>query len=169
MDVIWERNKLVHGIELNPDMEKHLKGKPYRQFIKFADFLELKPELAYEFERVVMNPPFTRQQDIDHIYHAFKFLGKAGVLVSLLSPSPFFRTNKKSVEFRAWLEKHKAEIVDVPAGAFKESGTPLMPHGTSVGPQSLNPSLPFSIASLTRRHGGMGSKQLIPLKRSVML
>jgi hypothetical protein len=40
-----------------------------------------------------------------------------------MSVSPFGRENKKSVDFREWLNENNAETVDVPAGAFKESGT----------------------------------------------
>jgi hypothetical protein len=43
--------------------------------------------------------------------------------VSVVSESPFFRSNKKSIEFRAWLDENNAEIIDNDPGAFKESGT----------------------------------------------
>lgn len=46
-----------------------------------------------------------------------------GVLVSVLSPSPFWRTDRKSADFRDWLSEVCAEVFDVPEGAFKESGT----------------------------------------------
>jgi type I restriction-modification system DNA methylase subunit len=85
------------------------------------DFLSVKP--VEEFDRVVMNPPFSKQQDVDHILHAWEFLKPGGILVSICSPSPFFRENKKSIDFRQFLEDNEADIHDLPEGSFKESGT----------------------------------------------
>ena len=48
-----------------------------------------------EYDRIVMNPPFEAGQDIDHVRHAFQFLKDGGRLVSIMSPSPFFREDKK--------------------------------------------------------------------------
>lgn len=122
-DVLYERApEHLICIEINNDMKKYLNEKPYTCMVG-NDFLDYKPETIKPFERVVMNPPFSKQQDIDHIYHAFDLLKSRGILVSVMSPSPFFRTNEKSIKFREWLESLNAEIVDVPEGAFKESGT----------------------------------------------
>ena len=120
-DVIYERVGDVTCVEVNADMERYLAEKPYGYTI--ADFLALMPGEVGEFDRIVMNPPFSKQQDIDHICHAYSLLKPGGVLVSILSPSPFYRTNKKSVDFREWLDTLGAEVVDIDAGAFKESGT----------------------------------------------
>ncbi len=51
--------------ELNTDMEKFLSGKPYS--VEYIDFMEVtRDELgALGVDRVVMNPPFTRLQDVD--------------------------------------------------------------------------------------------------------
>jgi len=86
-----------------------------------ADFL-LVPSLE-RFDKVVMNPPFSNQQDIDHILHAYKALKSSGILVSVISESAFFRNNNKSIQFREWLTENNAEIIDLESGAFKESGT----------------------------------------------
>jgi hypothetical protein len=123
-DVIYEQNQNLICIEMNNEMKKYLGDKPYTCMVG-NDFLEYKPGEVMEFDRIVMNPPFSKQQDIDHIYHAYDLLESGGILVSVMSPSPFFRTNKKSVDFRNWLEKLGTEIVDVAPGAFKESGTQI--------------------------------------------
>lgn len=47
------------------------------------------------------------------------------ILVSVVSESPFFRTDKKSVTFRGFLEAHDAEVYKLDAGAFHESGTEI--------------------------------------------
>jgi len=126
-DVIYERGATdIFGVELNNEMRKHLNEKPYTT-VTGLDFLGFAadPNIRKDFSHVIMNPPFSKQQDIDHIQAALGMLRSGGILVSVVSPSPFFRTNKKSVEFREWLEEHGAEVIDVPAGAFKASGTTI--------------------------------------------
>lgn len=87
-----------------------------------TDFLTVSPG-ADLFDRVLMNPPFEGMQDADHVRHAFEFLKPGGRLVAIMSPGPFFRSDRKAAEFRAWAEFVGARVVDLPAGAFKESGT----------------------------------------------
>ena len=100
-------------------MEKYLAQKPYETRVG-VDFLQYSEEA---WDRIVMNPPFTRQQDIDHVLKAYEVLAPGGVLVSVMSASPFFRSNKKSADFRAFLDDIGAEVEELPEGAFKESGT----------------------------------------------
>ena len=89
-----------------------------------GDFLTFTPfSLGAKYDKIIMNPPFSKQQDIDHILHAFDLLKAGGILVSVVSESPFFRSNNKSVAFRNFLEDLSAEIMAMPEGAFKESGT----------------------------------------------
>lgn len=111
--------------ELNPDMAKHLDSKPYA--VEYIDFLAVSREElgALGVDRVVMNPPFTKHQDIDHILHAFELMNDGGILASVVSESPFFRSDKKSVGFRTFLEEHNAEVYKLDAGAFHESGTEI--------------------------------------------
>lgn len=75
------------------------------------------------FDRVVMNPPFSRQQDIDHVRHAFNFLKPEGRLVSIMSAGVLFRENLKSVLFRSFVKDHDGTIEKLPSGSFKASGT----------------------------------------------
>ena len=112
------------GVEINPDMCRYLSDKPYTtetgvDFLVFADADENKNV----YTRIIMNPPFAKHQDVDHILAAYNLLSSGGVLVSVVSPSPFFRTDKKSVAFQNWIREVDAEVIDVPEGAFKESGT----------------------------------------------
>lgn len=134
-DVIYEAGvKELVGLELNREMEKHLTGKPYAALtgIDFLDFVK-DPGIKMPWTRIVMNPPFSRQQDIDHILTAYGILQPGGILVSVVSESPFFRSNKKSVDFRAFLDEHEAVIVPLEEGAFKESGTMVRTRLVKIG------------------------------------
>lgn len=86
------------------------------------DFLATSRLRGLQFDRIVMNPPFARQQDIDHVREAFWLLKPGGRLVSVMSIGFTFRSDKKATAFR--------ELVDnvgcwsaLPEDAFKESGT----------------------------------------------
>jgi predicted RNA methylase len=103
--------------ELDPEKAKVLMDKGYPVFQ--GDFLTTKGE---EFDRIVMNPPFAKQQDIDHVLHAYSLLRPSGRVVSVMSPAFTFRKNKKSTEFKNLVDAY-GSYEDVPEGAFKESGT----------------------------------------------
>jgi hypothetical protein len=76
-----------------------------------------------KFDRVVANPPFSKNQDVDHIremYHRCKIGGR---IVTIASNSWRRGSQKKQVEFRSWLDGINAVVEDIEAGTFKESGT----------------------------------------------
>lgn len=86
-----------------------------------ADFLSIESKPLYD--RVVMNPPFAKQADIDHINHALRCLKPGGKLVSVMSAGVAFRENKKTTDFRNLIANHSGFIEKLPEGSFKESGT----------------------------------------------
>ncbi len=73
--------------------------------------------------RIVANPPFSKNQDIDHIYKMYEVLAPKGRLVTIASNHWKQSTNKKEIEFQNWLKRKNATIIDVEKGEFKESGT----------------------------------------------
>jgi len=86
------------------------------------DFLDLE-DSENEYDVIVANPPFTKNQDIDHIRKMYSVLKTGGRIVTLASTSWQHGSQKKQIAFREWLESIDAEISPVEAGAFKESGT----------------------------------------------
>lgn len=85
-----------------------------------SDFLVFQPEAG--FDRVLMNPPFSRQADIDHVLHAWSMVREGGRLVAIMAASVIFRENAKSVAFRNLVERH-GRMWDNPDGSFKSVGT----------------------------------------------
>lgn len=75
------------------------------------------------FDVIIGNPPFSKNQDIDHISHMFKYLKHGGRLVSIASKHWQFAEGKKENAFREWIEEVEADVYDVGRGEFKESGT----------------------------------------------
>lgn len=85
------------------------------------DFLQASP--TPEFDRVVMNPPFTRGQDMDHVRHAAAFVKPGGLLVSVMSPGRMSSQDKRAVAFREWLDQHEYGTEQLPDNSFRTSGT----------------------------------------------
>lgn len=116
---------IFSAMEINDINYKILKKNGY-EIAKQGDFLKVVDPLWFStrgIDKIIMNPPFTKQQDIDHILHAHSLLNSGGTLVSVVSESPFFRENKKSVAFREFLAVNNAEVIKLPEGTFKASGT----------------------------------------------
>lgn len=90
-----------------------------------GDFLKQQPagDAGGDFDVVLMNPPFSRQQDIDHVRHAYKFVRSGGRVVAIMSAGVTFRQNRKTVEFREWVKDLGGTIEDLPEGTFKAEGT----------------------------------------------
>ena len=89
-----------------------------------GDFLKLHPaHLGGSFDRIVANPPFSNNQDIDHVTHMADFLAEGGRLVSLMSMNWCAGSQRKQIAFRYRLDALGAEITQVPEGMFKQSGT----------------------------------------------
>lgn len=118
LDLLPLDNKKI-AIELNEGNAKKLTDKGYSPIV--GDFLKINVDIPVD--KVVMNPPFSKQQDIDHVVHALSFLRPGGTLVSVMSTGPFFRENSKSVNFRNLLNDLDSEIINLPDDSFKESGT----------------------------------------------
>jgi predicted RNA methylase len=88
-----------------------------------ADFLSVTPASLNTFTHVLMNPPFSKRQDIQHVRHAYTFLEPGGVLVAIMSAGVKFRDDKLAREFRAFVGENGGDIWENPEGSFLESGT----------------------------------------------
>ena len=113
---------LVTAIEIQHKVyQELLQNVPGR--MHHADFLDLFAANIGTFDRIIMNPPFYQQADIDHVLHAIHFLKPGGRLVAIMSASAEFSETKKAIYFRSIVEQHGGTFHDLPAGTFKESGT----------------------------------------------
>lgn len=114
----------VHAVELDRGrsevLERVIAARGEASVAIRADFLAVQPN---PYDRVVMNPPFGRQADIDHVMHAAKFLKPGGKLVAVMAGSVEFRDNKKTVAFREYVASLGGTIERLPDGTFSQSGT----------------------------------------------
>jgi hypothetical protein len=104
----------LRGIEQNLTLQGVLTAKGFGDIVSYEDFLEH----GGEYDRCIMNPPFSR--DIEHIRHAYELLAPGGRVVAIASEHGFFAGDAKSVAFREWLcGLDHAYDEELPDDAFK--------------------------------------------------
>ncbi|HCE5825720.1 TPA: PLxRFG domain-containing protein [Pseudomonas aeruginosa] len=81
------------------------------------------------YDRIVMNPPFSKGRDIQHVQHAYSLLKPGGRLVAIMGEGAFFQSNKAAENFRAWLDGLGATSERLPEGSFMD---PALPVNTGV-------------------------------------
>lgn len=140
----YEKNFHVSAVELNEfwvkDIDTLLENASnvIGYNLSNCDFLSWKTKGDYDV--IIANPPFTKNQDVVHVNKMYTHLKSGGRLVSLMSTSWLHRqTGQINTDFRKFLgitnlavPKRKVAFQDeekyvsielLPAGTFKESGT----------------------------------------------
>jgi len=116
--------KTVTCVELDQEHAMKLASGGRFEHVYMADFLgEWGPVRGQRFERVVMNPPFSKRQDILHVTRAFGFLVPGGRLVAVMSAGVTFRADNLTRDFRILVDSSHGQINPLPDESFSESGT----------------------------------------------
>jgi hypothetical protein len=110
-------------IELSGDRRELLEAKGYN--VVGTDFLEVDGQ----YDRIIMNPPFSDRRDAEHVQHAYELLRPGGRIVAIMGEGVFFGQDKKAVEFRAWLENVGGTSEKLGEGTFLD---PTLPVNTGV-------------------------------------
>lgn len=89
------------------------------------DFIKTMPSPTYPMADVIlMNPPFSKNQDIKHVMHAYtNWLAAGGILVAIMSAHWTFSQDAPSRKFWKLMDQKGFSAEHLPAGTFKESGT----------------------------------------------
>ena len=118
----YRREIVVEPVEENANILKS-KGH-YVEEMTFEEFYHKnKKNNEFKFTTVIMNPPFSGSREATHTMMAYNMLQSGGTLVGIISENVLYYKDQVSLEFQQWLKEHKAEIIPVEYGAFKESGT----------------------------------------------
>jgi predicted RNA methylase len=128
-DEARRRGGHVTCVEIQHELCATLRQKGHE--VVEGDFLKMTPAQLGLFDVIVMNPPFDRGRDCDHVRHALQFLKPGGRLVSVMSARTEFAEDRRTASFRAVVEKMEdldrcwrgRAFNDLPAGSFKEAGT----------------------------------------------
>lgn len=114
---------IVDAVEVQPALAKALRDSRKLNHVTVGDFLQMQPNSKQLYDGVIMNPPFDRERDIDHVTHALKFLKPDGWLLAIMSAGIEYRETRKSAAFRKLLDSRKGWMTDIPAGSFASVGT----------------------------------------------
>lgn len=112
---------VVDCVEMQPALAQALANSGLYRAVQCMDFLQRQPDRLYD--RIIMNPPFDRERDIDHVMHALKFLKPDGCLTAIMSAGTEFRETRKSIAFREHIKKMRGQRMDLPTGFFSSVGT----------------------------------------------
>lgn len=122
LDMILQRISIsksdLYACEINSVLQQILILKGYK--VWEHDFLSLVPGKT-QFDRILMNPPFERGQDADHVTHALKLLKPGGRLVAIMVEGVFFRKYKKEKAFQELLKQTNAYVSEPIDGAFSNA------------------------------------------------
>lgn len=119
VDKVISLVKKVDMCELMPENRQILQNKGYE--IQWGDFLDVNEDLKYD--KIIANPPFTKNQDIDHVLKMYKHLNPGGRIVTIMSTTWLEGSQKKQGAFKEWLTEVGASYEVIKEGAFKKSGT----------------------------------------------
>ncbi|MFG9301288.1 PLxRFG domain-containing protein [Pseudomonas aeruginosa] len=111
-------------VELSGERRELLEAKGYN--LVGSDFMNVSSK---QYDRIVMNPPFSKGRDIQHVQHAYSLLKPGGRLVAIMGEGAFFQSNKAAENFRAWLDGLGATSERLPEGSFMD---PALPVNTGV-------------------------------------
>jgi len=82
------------------------------------DFLQF----TGSYDRIVMNPPYAKGAEIEHVMHAFDCLNGGGIIVAVVSQAWQHRTDKKYATFRSFIEQQQYSWDELAPDTFRESG-----------------------------------------------
>ena len=109
--------------ELDPENRSVLEEDGFH--LVGIDFLQMqKPSMGYHL--IVANPPFSGYQDIDHFFHMYSLLAPGGRIACVMSRSAVEGRSARSSELLEFLGYFFFTVIELPAGAFRESGTSVL-------------------------------------------
>jgi hypothetical protein len=107
----------VDVLEISSQLRDILTVKGYN--VVGHDFNDFTPEAPYQ--AILMNPPFSKRQDAEHIMQAYGMLASGGTLVAIAGEGVFFGQDAKAEKFRAWLDTHGADVEKLEGGTFNDN------------------------------------------------
>lgn len=120
---------VVTCVEIQPGLAHELKAVRGFRDTRQGDFLQMTPDQLGTFDKVVMNPPFDRGRDCDHVRHAWQFVKPGGMLVAIMSARAEFGTDARHKALHAIVEScnrkwnRESYWRDLPEKSFAHAGT----------------------------------------------
>lgn len=114
-EVMRDKGANVDVLEISGELRNVLEAKGFNVVgNNFMDYTE------GGYDAIVMNPPFSNNQDIDHIQHAYTLLKEGGTLTAIAGEGAFFRGTSKAQGFQSWLEEVNADVEKLDENTFMD-------------------------------------------------
>jgi hypothetical protein len=109
-----QKEAIVHldVCEIHPTLARILKLKGFN--VMAANCFDVREQ----YDRILLNPPFGRGEEVKHIRHAYECLLPGGRMVAIASESITFRRETIYQEFRQWLSDKCSLNEALPDGSF---------------------------------------------------
>lgn len=122
------RGGRVQCVEIQPGLAHELATVHGFRDAYCRDFLTMSPADLGQFDIVLMNPPFDRGRDCDHVRHAWQFVKPGGRLVAIMSARAEFGEDARHRALHKIVESAEsclgwAKWHDLPPGSFAHAGT----------------------------------------------
>lgn len=115
------RGGSVTAVEIDAANATILRG--VGALVHLGDFLTFAQAEHIEYDAVIMNPPFSGNQDVRHIRAAWSLLGPHGRLAAIVSEHAINGGERECVDFRMWVAGNCGSLEKLPAGTFEAGGT----------------------------------------------
>lgn len=122
-----EAGGLVACVEVQHGLAHELRALHGFADVRRADFLRLQPGTEL-FDVIVMNPPFDRGRDCDHVRHALQFLKPGGRLIAVMSARAEHRDDRRHKALHDLIKGcepayGRDKWHDLPPNSFAHAGT----------------------------------------------
>lgn len=113
----------ITALEVSPKLVEVLRAQAealrdtHAVDVQQGDFLKY----TIEHDVIIMNPPFSKNRDIDHVRHAWDILAPGGRLVAVMSEHAFIASGKKERDFRDWLDDNGGSHVELEPGELADT------------------------------------------------
>ena len=94
----------------------------YRQ-VRCGDFLAIA--LDRQYDRVLVNPPFTRGADVRHVRHALRLVKPSGRLIAVMPENVRTRHDKAATALRGLIDSYCGWFEEIEDRAFHRAGTDI--------------------------------------------
>lgn len=122
----YHPNCIVDCVEINHSLVEILNLKKHNPY--HGDIFDYNVSIKYD--KIIMNPPFENNQDIEHVMHCYEnYLKEGGRLIALTSIGAYKNTRTINNRFKQWLSTKPYSIQEISNafnGAFRNTSVSVI-------------------------------------------
>ena len=119
LQYIVKQTNNYKAVEKDQENSKYLISKGYKVSNTSFEQFHSRVERTRQYDKIVMNPPFSNKRDIIHTLLAYNLLKPNGTLVGLLVENSLYYKRPITDMFNGFIHRINAEVIEIPHGTFK--------------------------------------------------